>query len=60
MDLHCLGAIVQSMRERERERSLENERKERTYAWKMHEHVICEFKSIMGKTQSKPNSIQEQ
>ena len=34
--------------------------KKRTYAWKMHEHVTQEFKSIMGVTQSKPNSIQQQ
>ena len=61
VDLHYLGAIKQSIRERERERERENRRKhmfivdkKRTYAWTC---VTWEFKSIIGKTQSKPNSI---
>ena len=27
---------------------------EGTYTWKMHEHVTCKLKNIMGSTQSKP------
>ena len=62
MDFLCLGAITQSIQERERERTKNTtqvqkrkEKKER-----MHEHVTCKIKSIMGKTQSKPNSTQQQ
>ena len=29
---------------------------EGTYAWKMHEHVTCKLKNIMGLAQSKPTS----
>ena len=59
VDLRYLGAIVQSIREREREK-FRIGKKEITYTWKMHEHVTWEFKNIMGKTQSKPNSTQQQ
>ena len=64
-----LGATEQlTERGRERERERERRRKaptqinikikinEGTYAWKMHEHVICKLKNIMGSTQSKPTS----
>ena len=55
-------------KERKRERERQRRRKaptqinikikinEGTYAWKMHEHVICKLKNIMGSTQSKPTS----
>ena len=61
VNLHCLGAIMQSIWERKRE-STESRHKfkkgkmETTYAWKMHEYVTSEFKSIIGIPQSKPNS----
>ena len=29
---------------------------EGTYAWKLHEHVTCKLKNIMGSAQSKPTS----
>ena len=32
--------------------------KESTNAWKMHEHVTCKIKSIMGSAQSNPTSTQ--
>ena len=31
---------------------------ESTYAWKMHEHVTCKIKSIMGSGQSNPTNTQ--
>ena len=50
-NLHALGAIAQSICERERERehitattkNKEKKRKEKTYSWKMHEHVMCKI-----------------
>ena len=32
--------------------------KESAYVWKMHEHLTCKIKSIMGLTQSNPTSTQ--
>ena len=32
---------------------------EGTYAWKMHEHVTCKLKNIMGLAQSKPTSTHQ-
>ena len=63
VDFH-LGAIEQLTKERERER---NTKKHQQYQYqykdkwryiciKMHEHVICNIKSIIGSAQSKPTS----
>ena len=70
MDLR-LGAIdttnVNRFRERRREQQSEKSQaiqiyqiygKESTYAWEMHEHVICKIKSIMGLAQSNLISTQ--
>ena len=70
VDLH-LGAIdttnVNRFRGRRREEQSEKSQaiqiyqiyeKKSTYAWKMHEHVTCKLKSIMGSAQSNPTSTQ--
>ena len=53
------------VREREREREKERietqhkfriERRKRMHAWKMHEHVTCKSKHIIGDTQSNPSN----
>ena len=64
-----LGSIEQlTERKRERERgggdkqkstntfNINKIKKNGTYAWKMHEHVTCKSKNIMGSTQSNPTS----
>ena len=43
-------------RERERESNIKIERIEGTYTWKMHQHVTCNSKNIMGSAQSNPTS----
>ena len=66
-----LGCHVQTIREREREREREGERErstingeyqkrkwKSTYAWTMHEHVMCKENGIIGSTQSNPTSTQ--
>ena len=71
VDFH-LGAIEQLIerrieREREREREREKHQSQSIYknienvryvCMKMHEHVICNSKNIMGSTQSNPTSTQ--
>ena len=60
VDLHALGDMVLSIRERERvEHIMNQKRKDITYAWKMHEHVTCKnLKALWIKTLSKPTSTQ--
>ena len=66
----CLGAIEQlteRRREKERKRHAEKHQSQSIYMYienvryickKMHEHVICKSKYIMGLAQSKPTSTQ--
>ena len=55
----CLGVIEQLTRESEREKWTNKKAPNSSiYAWKMHEHVICNIKSIMGSAQPKSTSTQ--